>query len=239
VPDKTEIERMGNESGDLQLLARLLVGLVYAGSDELLSRLRALGPVVAADIEAHTGTVPDDETMGDVLSYLFVGTLLCGQRRMARRMRRRLDLARKAAGWMLGGVDLLTRNPLAQPFRQPVERLMWTALFEGQQAITEGRREAQTSRLLAQRTVEQVVDDVVEAMIENPELIVSVQRLVRQQSAGLTGTVVSNTRQLTVSADDMVEGIVRRLLRRGSRPELPPVPGILDAGSDRGDDNGA
>lgn len=49
-----------NESGDtgpwretqgLELLARLLVGLACVGSDELLSRLRTLGPAVAADVE--------------------------------------------------------------------------------------------------------------------------------------------------------------------------------------------
>jgi hypothetical protein len=97
---------------------------------------------------------------------------------------------------------------------------MWTALLEGQQAIMEGRREAQTSRQLAGRTVQEIVDDVVEAMIENPELMVSVERLMRHQGAGLTGTLVGNTRQMTASADDLAEGVMRRLLRRGPRPAL-------------------
>ena len=49
--------------------------------------------------------------------------------------------------------------------------------------------------------------------------------VVREQSTGLTTTVVSNTRQLTVSADDVAEGVVRRLLRRGPRPPLTSLPG--------------
>lgn len=226
------------EYDDLQLLGQFLVGLAYIGSDELLSRLRAIGPAVAADIEAYASTMPGDETMGEILSYLALGALLRGQRRMARRVRRGLDLSKRAAGWALGTVDRLTRNPLTRPIREPVERRMWAALLEGQQVIIEGRREAQTSRLLAGRTVEEIVDDVVAAMVENLELMASVQRLVRQQSASLTGTVVTNTRQLTISADDVAEGIVRRLLRRGPRPALSPPSGVPTIDSSEGGDDG-
>jgi len=228
----------GKEYQDLELLGRLLVGLLYSGGDELLSRLRASSPAVEADVEAYAGTVPGDETMGEMVSYLALGTMLRGQRRMARRMRRGIDLSKRAAGWALGTADRLTRNRLARPFRQPVERQVWAALLEGQQAIAEGRREARTSRLLAERTVEEAIDDLLDAVIQNPELMASMQRLVRQQSVGLTGTVTNHTRQLTVSADDVAEGIVRRLLRRGPRPALSLAPGIPVASSDGVEDNG-
>jgi hypothetical protein len=214
----------GAEYGDLELLGRLLVGLAYLGSDELLARLRAIGPGIAADVE-HT--LPDDETLVELVSYLALGTFLRGGRRLARRARRGFERSRQAASWALGTADRLTNNRLARPLRQPVERWIWTTLLEVQQAIGEGRREAQTSRLLAGRTVEQIVDDVVDAMIENPELMVAVRRLARQESAGLTGTVVGNTRQLTTSADDLAEAVARRLLRRGPRPaavEGAPLP---------------
>ena len=228
----------GAEYSDVQLLARLLVGLAYIGSDELLSRLRSVGPDVAADVESYANTMPGDETMGEMWSYLALGVLLRGQRRMARRMRRGLDLSKRAAGWALGTADRLTRNPLARPIREPVERRMWAALLDGQLAIAEGRQEAQTSRLLAGRAVEEIVDDLLDAVIQDPELMDSVQRLVRQQSVGLTGTMVSHTRQLTVSADDVAEGIVRRLLRRGSRPALSLAPGTPDASSEGMENDG-
>lgn len=221
----------GAGHSDLHLLSRLLIGLAYVGSDELISRLRTIGSAVAADIETYGGTIPDDESMAEMLSYLALGTMLRGQRRLARRMRQGLDLSRQAAGWALSTADRLTSNRLARPFRQSVERRMWVALLEGQQAIAEGRRESQTSRLLAERTVEELVDDVIEAMLQNPELMVSIQRLVAQQSVSLTGTVVGQTRQLTESADDVAEGIVRRVLRRGPRPPLSPTPGTSGADS--------
>jgi len=210
----------GPDPGDLELLARLLVGLAYVGSEELLARLRAIGRDLEVGVDVYSLTVPDDESMAEMVSYLALGALLRGRRRLARRVRRGLERSRRAAGWALGTADRLTNNPLARPLREPVERRLWATLLEGQQAIMEGRREAQTSRELAGRTVQEIVDDVVEAMIENPELMVSIERLMRQQSAGLTGTVVDNTRQMTASADDLAEGVVRRLLRRGPRPAL-------------------
>jgi hypothetical protein len=234
----------GPDPEDLELLAHLLVGLAYLGTDELLTRLRSIGRDVAADVEIYDLTVPDDESMAEMVSYLALGVLLRVRRRLTGRVRRGLERSRRAARWALGTADRLTNNRLARPLRQPVERWLWATLLEGQQAIMEGRREAQTSRELAGRTVQEIVDDVIEAMVENPELMASAQRLMRQQSAGLTGTVVGNTRQMTASADDLAEGVVRRLLRRGPRPALSAgvaameddaLPGA-DAGT--GDDHG-
>lgn len=226
----------GAENGDLELLARLLVGLVYLGSDELRLRLRSIEPGVAADVEIYGDAVPQDETLAQMVSYLALGACLRGGRRLARGVRAGLGVSRQAAGWAVGTADRLTRNRLARPLRQPLERWIWTTLHDGQQAIAQGRREAQTSRLLAGRTVEQTVNDVIDAIIENPELMASVQRLARQESAGLTGTLVGNTRRVATSADDLAEGIVRRLLRRGPRPalSLPPT----GAGRDEYEVNG-
>ncbi|MEJ2735654.1 MAG: hypothetical protein P8189_19170 [Anaerolineae bacterium] len=208
----------GAEYDDLALLARLLVGLAYVGSDDLLARLRAIEPGVAADVEFYGRAVPPDETMAQMVSYLALGACLRGGRRLARGVRAGLNVSRQAAGWALGTADRLTRNRLARPLRQPVERGIWNTLYEGQQAIAQGRREAQTSRLLAGRTLERVVDDVIDAIIENPELMAAVQHLARQQSAGLTNTLADSTRRATTSADDLAKGLVRRLLRRGPRP---------------------
>jgi hypothetical protein len=52
---------------------------------------------------------------------------------------------------------------------------------------------------------------------QNPE----VQELVQTQSIGLAEEVVEEVRERTVSADNFVEGIVRAVLRRPSRSQLP------------------
>lgn len=228
----------GRGYSDLQLLGRLVVGLAYLGSEELFSRLHAIGPAVAADVEISGDTTPEGETVAETASYLALGVFSRGQRRLARRVRRGLDLSRQAAGLTLGAVDRLTRNPLARPLRRPVERWVQEARREARRATAEGRREAQTGRLLAGRTAEEVVDDVLEVVIENPELMVLLQRLVRQQGVGLSDTVVSQTRQLTVSADDVAEGIARRFLGRGPRPKLSLPSGAQGTAPGTGADSG-
>jgi hypothetical protein len=211
------------ESSNLQLLSRLLVGLAYAGSDELFTRLRKTGTSVVAEVELAADTVPDDETMADVLSYLALGALMRGQRRVARGVRRGLQITGRATGWTLGAVDRVTDNFLFRPVRRPVERRMWGLLMTGQQAIAEGRREAQVSRKMAERTVQEIVDDLLDVILQDPQLMASVQTLLRTQSVTMTGAMVESTRELSVSADDVAEGLVRRLLRRGPRPEMLPL----------------
>jgi hypothetical protein len=44
------------------------------------------------------------------------------------------------------------------------------------------------------------------------------------QTAGLATVVRDNARQLGMTSDDVVEGLLRRLLRRTPRRELPPSP---------------
>jgi len=44
------------------------------------------------------------------------------------------------------------------------------------------------------------------------------------QGLGLAGTVVDGGRQISSSADGLLEGVIRRILRRKPRRELPPSP---------------
>jgi hypothetical protein len=210
---------------DLQLVSRFLLGLVIFGGEELLSRLRdaqqrieASGGLVAVDV------VPDDETMTDLLGYLALGMFVRGQKRMARRIDRGIRFTMNTAGWALGTLNRLTDNRLARPFRQPIERRMFELAMEGQQVIYEGRREVHTARMLAGKTVEETIDEVVQILAENPEVTAAIREVLAGQGASLTGTVVVNARQLGMSADDLAEGVARRVLRRKPRRELPPSP---------------
>ncbi len=213
------------ESEEGQLLTRFLLGLLLLGSDELLARLRALQAEVEAGAELAAGeVVSEDETMGALLGYMALGAFLQGQRRMVQGIRRGLRFSVTTTGRALGMLNRLTDNPIGRPFRRPVERWIWNLMQEGELAIREGRRGAQEARLLAARTVGNITNDTLEAIAGNPELTELIRRQVGQQSAGLAGTIVDNTRQITTSADNVAEGVVRRLLRRKPRRELPPSP---------------
>jgi hypothetical protein len=210
---------------DIQLVSRFLLGLAIFGGEELLSRLQnaqqrieASGDLVAGDV------VRDDETMTDLLGYLALGMFVRGQKRLARRINRGIRFSMNTAGWALGTLNRLTDNRLARPFRQPIERRMFELAMEGQQVIYEGRREVHTSRMLAAKTVDETIDEVVQILAENPEVTSAIRQVIAGQGAGLTGTVVGNARQLGISADDLAEGVARRVLRRKPRRELPPSP---------------
>jgi hypothetical protein len=61
-------------------------------------------------------------------------------------------------------------------------------------------------------------------LAESPELTSAIERVLVGQGTGLTGTAMGSARQLGTSADDLAEGVVRRLLGRKPRQELPPSP---------------
>jgi hypothetical protein len=74
--------------------------------------------------------------------------------------------------------------------------------------------------------IRQQGDRYVDHLHDHPE---AVQDLVRGQSVGLAEEVANSVRRRTVSADDLLERIVRAVLRRPPRGDLPdPPPEVLE-----------
>jgi hypothetical protein len=86
--------------------------------------------------------------------------------------------------------------------------------------ITIGQREEGRSRVLADQTFNRIVDDVINYLGDKPE----VQELIAGQTTGLANEVLNEVRERTVSGDSFLEGIVRAVLRKTPRAELPPLP---------------
>jgi hypothetical protein len=213
------------ESEERHLVTPFLLGILLLGSDQLLAHLRAVQTEMERSAELATSELAaGDETMGELLGYLAISTLMRGQKRLSRGIQRGIRFSVGTTGRALGLFDRLTDNPLGRPVRRPVEKLLWNLVQSGEQAVREGRREAHNAKLLAGRTVGDITNAVIEAMAENPELTTLIRRQVGQQSMGFAGTMVDNTRQITTTADALTEGVIRRLLRRQPRRELPPSP---------------
>jgi hypothetical protein len=211
--------------GDVQLTSRLVLGLLLIGGEELLVRLRSVQQRIKASGELAVGDViPSDETMAEVLGYLAIGTLMQGGKRLSRTINRGIHFSMNVAGWALGTVSRVTDNRLARPFRQPIERRIRGLMGDGQAAIDDGRREVYASRKLADETLDEIIEEVIQTVAENPELTSAIERVLVGQGSSLTGTAMGSARQLSVSGDDLAEGIVRRLLGRKPRRELPPSP---------------
>jgi hypothetical protein len=211
-------------SGEGQL-GRFLLGLLLLGSDELRARLPASQPEREAGARAAAGeVVTGDTTLGALLGYMSLGVFVWGQKRLARDVGRGVRFSMGTMGRALGILNRLTETPLARPLRRPIERRVWNLVQACELAIRDGRREAHQAQLLAAKTLGDISSDLFEAIAENPELTMLIRRQVGQQSMGLAGTIVDNTRQVTITADDVAEGMMRRLLRRKPRRELPPSP---------------
>ena len=73
---------------------------------------------------------------------------------------------------------------------------------------------------MASFTYDEIVDEFINRLADNPE----VQELVAQQSLSLAAGVRDEVRERTVTSDNVLEDIARRILRREPRPELPEPP---------------
>jgi hypothetical protein len=72
-----------------------------------------------------------------------------------------------------------------------------------------------------QALIRQQGDDYIEYLNAHPE---QVQNLVQGQTIGMTTEIMNEVRERAVTADSVVEMIVRRVLGRKQREQLPPPP---------------
>lgn len=90
--------------------------------------------------------------------------------------------------------------------------------------VDEGRLEEQRSRLLAAQSLLGITDDVMDYVAKSPELTGYITELIGGQGAGLAGAMADSARQMSATGDDTAERLVRRVLRRKPRQDLPPSP---------------
>lgn len=211
--------------GKVALATRLLVGLLVSGSGELLQQLEELQEEILTD----PGLVRNDDatqvdSTSDALRYLAISLLLRGERKVASGIRSGVDLSLGMVRWSARTLDRLTDNPLGRPLRRPMSAR--TRDWGNQIAllIEEGKREEQNSKVLASESIGLIVDQVVDLVAENPELDRLIAEVIGQKSVGLATVMADNARTLTATGDYVVEGVVRRLLRRTPRQALPPSP---------------
>jgi len=209
----------------VQLLSRFLMGTVLTGGDALMQRLRFFQEQVEAEPWLLVGDNNlDQESTTALLRYLAIGLYLRGQKRVGRGVRRGFRFALGTASWALGGVNRLTNTRLTRSLRRSASARGRDWADETVQIMEEGRREEQNARLLAGQTIDEIIDEVVEYLAENPDMQASIRHLIGQQSVGLANVVADNARSVSASADNIAESLVRRILRRTPRRQLPPSP---------------
>jgi hypothetical protein len=202
-------------------VVKLLLGGTIEGAGELVRRLEKIEAELRASEQSQQepGTI---ENVNDVVRYMLVGMTLSmsdGLRRQAVKLAQASD-----AFWRLTGsaVDPLVENRLTGFFTRPFDRAFDRLVNRGQARVNDwvdlGRTHEPAARLMARQLTMEVIDDFISHLSENEELA----SLVQEQSVSLATETVDEFRSRTVSADALAENIVRRILRRPPRQELPP-----------------
>jgi hypothetical protein len=213
----------------LRSTTRLLVGLALIGGDELLKRVEMLEnninttPPDPAEMAEQIRTSPTGQYIPDDVRHALIGAAFDVQDQIRIGVPRLLSMSDEVLTGVTRPVEnFLNRLPIVgalnKSIGQQVDGLQRRGEKRLQRWITIGQREEARSRVLADQTFTQIVDDVIDYLAEKPE----VQDLIMGQTTGLAGEVLGEVRERTVSGDSFLEGIVRAVLRKAPRAELPP-----------------
>lgn len=217
-----EDELIGEDEFDsLRALTSLLIGGALEGTSQLVSRLKKYEEQLqeeAGDQPPEITNLDEDEL--DRLRYALFGLVIEAQSTF----RRNLSLWARAFDKSVAVTNQVTRPVTNSFLLAPIQRRIDRLAQKGEQSLArwvkEGRKAEPYSRSLARLTYNEIVNEVINQLAENPEL----QDLVTRQGISLAGEARDEVRERTVTADNLMEGIVRRILRRPPRRELPAPP---------------
>ncbi len=209
----------------IDLALRFLVGLLSIGGDEAARRLQEMQDRLDAEpslweSEASTG----QKSLGRQAWHLGVGLVNRGQKRLRRGIRNSYERSLRALDWASSTPERWGAGFVTRPVRRPIEArvLRWrqqAALIE-----REGELEEQIGRAFTKGMLIDLILEIMDEVAENPQLLEFVQDLLSHQGKGMATSVMDNTRSVTLTADDGADALLRWLLRRKPRRELPPSP---------------
>lgn len=200
-------------------VVKLIIGGAVEGAAELVKRLeRWEAELEAAEDAPGPGEIGNP---GDLARYMLVGMSLSageGARRQAIKLAQTSDRFWRFTG---SAAQPLVKNRLTGIVARPINRAFNRLMVRGQQRVDDwialGRAEEPGARRIARKAYLETIDEFIGLLAENQELAA----LVQNQSVGLATEAVDEFRSRTVSADAIAENIVRRILRRPPRAELP------------------
>ncbi len=241
------------ETNYLRSITRLAVGGIEVGLELFFERLRRWeaevdsrldepsshvqppAQVMLDSAEETTGsnTVPD-ATVGSsagklsassraLLRYALIGMIFDIQDRLAAEasvVTRASRFAARLASPVIRPVRTVASSRIFSPLTSRIERANRYGQREIERWIERGRQEDARSRTLIEVAFGKTVDEYIDYLTSNPE----VQELVQMQSTGLANEVIEEVRERTVSADTLLEGLVRSVFRRKPRAHLPGPP---------------
>lgn len=203
-------------------IVKLIIGGTIEGAAELVNRLEKWeAELNDTEDTAQPGQI---QTNGDAARFMLVGMTLAaseGVRQQIFKLAQASDVF-----WRLTGsaAQPLVNNRLTGIVTRPLDRAFDRLVNRGQARVNRwvelGRTHEPGARRIARKTYLEIVDEFIGHLAKNEELA----DLVQEQGMGLASEAVDEFRSRTVSADAIAENLVRRILRRPPRQELPGPP---------------
>lgn len=218
--------------GRLRTLARLSLGGMLLAMDTLTDQLQQWA-------EKDTQPPPDQPPAESVLKpmhewetvlnntsrksgrYALIGFISDSQARL----KQGGEILRRAGQTAENVIDFAAKPLRTSRVLTPVRSGFQTLLERGEAQVAHwvklGRAEEARSRALAQTALHQLIDESMDELAENPRVQILIQEVVQTQSLGLADEVVEEIRERTVTADLILERLVRLRFGRPPRESLP------------------
>jgi hypothetical protein len=213
----------------LQSTTRLLVGLALIGGDELLKRVQDIEQAILttppdpAALAEQIRNSPTGQYIPDDVRHALIGLAFDLQAQLRTNLPRFLATGDQIFTSLTQPVQsIVSRIPIVSSLGKSIGLQLDATHRRGEDQLKRwiaiGRREEPRSRVLAAMLYKRILDDYIDFFAEKPE----VQNLIMGQATGLTAEVIDEVRETTVSGDSFFEGIVRAVLRKAPRTEVPP-----------------
>ena len=215
----------GPDWDSIDLALRFLVGLLAIGGEEAARRLQEMQENLDADpVLWGAQTRAGPKSLRRQAWHLGVGLARRGQKRLRRRIRSRYDLSLRVLNRVSSAPDRWGAGFIMRPVHRPIRERVLQWRQQAALSEREGEMEEQMGRALATGTLGDLVLEIMDEIAANPQLLEFVQDLLSQQGRGMATVMMDNTRSVALTADEATDALLRRLLRRKPRRELPPSP---------------
>lgn len=225
-PDPEPQPQRNDDIGEnnVGLALKFLVGLLSIGGDEALRRLEDMQRRLDQDPTLWHPGIPGKNPLRRQAWYMSLGVIRRSQRRLKQNLRNSYHLSQRVADRVSSTSNRLGISRLARPIRQPLEKRLAQWREETSHIIQEGEMVDQKSRALAKGVLATLIFEIMDEIAENPDMQDFVQSLIGQQGVSMATSIMDNARSVTLTADDASDALLRWLLRRTPRKELPPSP---------------
>ena len=223
---------------NIRALTRLMIGGLVIGNEKFTDGISEwestnkqkngfiIDGINEFDMDEKTQSIklaPNKEGNFDTLRYLVVGLLFKSQDNLEAQINK-IDKTTRHLGKISNRfLSQVTKNRLTQPFWNGFDNLVQRGEEQVNEWITLGKSEEIQSKQMIENAALDQVDTAFYYLAENED----VQEIIQGQGVSLAGEIIEEIRERAVSADTLVEGIIRTMFRMKSRSELPAPPLVI------------